>query len=37
VTKKIRLAVWRMLDEFNNPNERAAALTALDAIRSTLR
>lgn len=37
VTKKIRLAVWRMLDEFNDPNDRVAALTALDAIRTTLR
>ena len=37
VTKKIRLAVWRMLDEFNDPNERAAALTALDAIRLSFR
>jgi hypothetical protein len=37
VTKKTRLAVWRMLDEFNDSNERAAALTALDAIRATLR
>jgi len=37
VTKKIRLAVWRMLEEFAVPNERVAALTALDAIRPTLR
>lgn len=37
VTKKIRLAVWRMLEEFTLPNERVAALTALDAIRPTLR
>ncbi len=37
VAKKIRLAVWRMLEEFTVPNERVAALTALDAIRPTLR
>ena len=28
---------WRMLNAFEDPNDRVAALTALDAIRITLR
>jgi hypothetical protein len=37
ITRKIKLAVWRMFEDYKSPNERAAAITALDAIRATLR
>lgn len=37
VTRKIKLAVWRMFEDFESPNERAAAISALDAIRLSFR